>query len=419
MGQLITIDNVLAGKKDIIDWLYIGYKKDGGTFPLKVWENLECVLQKHNIELRLNLINHEIDYIGLNGSQTRNGKMTDIYALQIKEGLGLSREETANSIMRIAEKYSYNPFVDMLKSNKNDDFAIIKDMFEVLEIEEDNEEILNYYSTIFVKWLLNVVKMAHNTLENNFGGQGVLVLQGGQGCYKSTFCRNLLPNSEWFKGDKTLDPEKVDSVIQNTSYILVEWGELDSTLKGEQSKLKQFITSTNDEYRTPYSRLPEKYPRITSYIGTVNKKDFLKDETGSRRFWIIPVKKCIIDKMKSIDLQKFWGAVYSLWLSNTVEDYLTIEEQNFLSRVNMEFNYENDITITLEECMNWDTFEEKWWVYSLSEICEKLNIKEKKALKNELLKKGIVSKNQRLPNGEQKKGYKLPIINLVGAGYFR
>ena len=123
--------------------------------------------------------------------------------------------------------------------------------------------------------------------------------------------------------------------------------------------------------------------------------------------------------MKSIDLQKFWGAVYSLWLSNTVEDYLTIEEQNFLSRVNMEFNYENDITITLDECMNWDEYEEKWWVYSLSEICEKLNIKEKKALKNELLKKGIVSKNQRLPNGEQKKGYKLPIINLVGAGYFR
>ena len=197
MGQLITIDNVLAGKKDIIDWLYIGYKKDGGTFPLKVWENLECVLQKHNIKLRLNLINHEIDYLGLNGSQTRNGKMTDIYALQIKEGLGLSREETANSIMRIAEKYSYNPFVDMLKSNKNDDFAIIKDMFEVLEIEEDNEEILNYYSTIFVKWLLNVVKMAHNTLDNNFSGQGVLVLQGGQGCYKSTFCRNLLPNSKW------------------------------------------------------------------------------------------------------------------------------------------------------------------------------------------------------------------------------
>ena len=69
--------------------------------------------------------------------------------------------------------------------------------------------------------------------------------------------------------------------------------------------------------------------------------------------------------------------------------------------------------------MNWDTFEEKWWVYSLSEICEKLNIKEKKALKNELLKKGIVSKNHRLPTGEQKKGYKLPIINLVGAGYFR
>ena len=66
-----------------------------------------------------------------------------------------------------------------------------------------------------------------------------------------------MPEKSLFKGDKTLDPDKTDSIIQNTNYILVEWGELDSTLKGEQSKLKQFITSSNDEYLHHMQDLPK------------------------------------------------------------------------------------------------------------------------------------------------------------------
>ena len=157
-----------------------------------------------------------------------------------------------------------------------------------------------------------------------------------------------MPQKEWFKGDKSLEPDKVDSVMQNTRYILVEWGELDSTLKGEQAKLKQFITSTNDEYRSPYERLSEKHPRLTSYIGTVNKKDFLKDETGSRRFWIIPINMCDASKLNEIDMREFWGAVYSLWLSGEVKEYLTREEQDMLSDINKEYNYENDISIKID-----------------------------------------------------------------------
>lgn len=407
---VVTLTDIKKRNKNKIEWKYVGYKKQGETYPLKIWENLECVLEKHNILVRLNCINHEIDYLGMdsNNSDLRNGKVTDIYALQVLEGLNLSRAETENSIIRIAEKNKYNPFIDMLKENKNDNFSIIDEVFSCIEINDNFEGNKEYYETIFQKWCLNVVKMAHNTLQNDFSSQGVLVLQGGQGCFKSTFSRKLMPNKAWFKGDKSLDPEKVDSVTQNTSYILVEWGELDSTLKGEQAKLKQFITSTNDEYRSPYARFPEKYPRITSYIGTVNKKDFLKDETGSRRFWIIPVKKCNIDKLDKINMGEFWGAVYSLWLRGDLIDYLTIDEMQVLNEINKEYAFENDVTITLNEKIDWNMDHEYWKVYNITEICDYLYLKEKKQVKIELEKRGIEYKAHKLRNGRVKKGFKLP-----------
>ena len=118
--------------------------------------------------MALNLVSHDIDYTGLVGSESRNGKLTDIYALQIEEGLNLTRDETLASIKRIAEKNSYNPFIDMLKENENQDWVRVKEVFNVLEINDENPQNAEFYFSLFTKWCLNVVKLAHNTLEVNY-----------------------------------------------------------------------------------------------------------------------------------------------------------------------------------------------------------------------------------------------------------
>ena len=408
MGAVLNMQDINNGRRvSEIEWAEVRYNKDGQPMPLKIWENLECILEHYNIKVSLNEIDHEIYYEGISTGLGRNNKLTDVYSLQLKEGLNLSRDETMAGIKRIAEKNKFNPFVTMLKENKNDNYDLIMKVFSTLDINDENVENNIYYYNIFLKWCVNVVKMANNTLENDYSSQGVLVLQGKQGCFKSTFCRNLMPRKEWFKGDKSLEPDKVDSVMQNTRYILVEWGELDSTLKGEQAKLKQFITSTNDEYRSPCERLSEKHPRLTSYIGTVNKKDFLKDETGSRRFWIIPINMCDTKKLNEIDMKEFWGAVYSLWLSGDVKEYLSKEEQETLSNINKEYNYENDISIKLEDELDWSMPENLWVVYKPSEIANRLSIFELKKLKIELEKRGIYPKVHKV-GGKCIRGYRIP-----------
>lgn len=406
MSKIVTMQDIKNGEYSEIEWKKTAYRKDGTTYPLKIWENLEAILIHNNIELKYNLVTKEIE-TNLD-SPSRNSLLTDIHTLNIESFLNMSRDEVSSAMIRIAEKNSYNPFVDLIKEHENNNYALINDVFSCININDTNEENRDYYFTIFTKWCLNVVKMANNTLKKEYRSHGILVLQGEQGCRKTTFVEKLMPTRSLYKGDKTLYPDKTDSIIENTKYILVEWGELDSTLKGEQSKLKQFITSSVDEYRSPYARFSESHPRLTSYVGTVNKIDFLKDETGSRRFWIIPVTSFDFEKMDKIDKTELWGAVYSLWKRGDIKDYLEDDEMKKLNEINSNYNYQNDVSYVVDEKIDWDCPIEEWEVYKLTDIASYLMVSEKKSLKIELEKRGHKYKSHRLKSGKVKKGFKLP-----------
>ena len=140
----------------------------------------------------------------------------------------------------------------------------------------------------------------------------------------------------------------------------------------------------------------------------MNKVDFLKDETGSRRFWIIPVVKCDINKMDTINMNKFWGAVYSLWKGGTIKDYLEEDEQKKLYEVNARYNYQTDASYLVEEKIKWDMPKEQWDVYGITEIANYLMSKESKSIKIELEKKGLKYSAHRTRAGKVKKGFKIP-----------
>lgn len=400
-------------KKVTVKWKHLGIDAFGDEYPLKIWENLECVLTKHGIILKRNEISKDVDFFNFEGAESRNGKIADIHSLQMIEGLKMNENQVATAIARIAEKNCYNPFIDMLKENENSDISIIKQLFDAIPIREEYKENSDFYSLLFVKWCIGVVKMAHNTLENSYGSQGVLTLQGGQGDYKSTFFRLLLPNHRWFKGDESVDPSSKDDVIKTTSYVVCELGEFDDTMKKEQAKLKQFFTAVTDEYRTPYSHVSEKYPRKTSFCATVNKTGFLKDETGSRRYWVIPVSVIDRNKVEAIDKNKFWGAVYHLYKSGEVTDWLDKEETAELERLNRTFNYKDDVAITLDDKLDWDSPREEWGHYSVTTIAERLCIREKAKIKNEMQRRGIKYEQKRY-GGKPVRGYTIPILPSLG-----
>lgn len=48
-----------------------------------------------------------------------------------------------------------------------------------------------------------------------------------------------------------------------------------SIMRKDMDSVKVFLTKSTDEYRTPYGKASLHYPRMTSFVGTVNDDQFL------------------------------------------------------------------------------------------------------------------------------------------------
>lgn len=122
----------------------------------------------------------------------------------------------------------------------------------------------------------------------------VLILEGEQGIGKSTTARIL--SDPWFS-DSLINIGDKDAVMNMQGVWVYELGELSAMSRYDVNLLKEFITRQTDKIRPPYGRLSEIFPRQCIFIGTTNNDEYLKDQTGNRRFW--PVK---VGRLKRRDL---------------------------------------------------------------------------------------------------------------------
>ncbi|MGL5676464.1 MAG: VapE domain-containing protein, partial [Cellulosilyticaceae bacterium] len=261
------------------------YEVSNKGTPLKIWENLKALYDSRGIELKRNELKRSIE--SNHTWYVYEDFLTEINSHCKRSGLSLSKDELWGFTSYIANKSAYNPVMTYLeyahekyKRNRNPESELGKLLKTITYSKDCDKKDIAFNEAMLLMWLITGVKMGLNDGTQN--SEFAIVFKGAQGLGKTRWVRSLMPKEhlvDFFKDGVQLDLSNKDDIMQSTAYWLCELGELGGTMKkSDRDALKAWITSPSDEFRTPYSRKAEKYPRRSFFACTVNDDQFLRDD---------------------------------------------------------------------------------------------------------------------------------------------
>lgn len=166
-----------------------------------------------------------------------------------------------------------------------------------------------------------------------------LILQGPQGYNKSSFFK-VLAGEDWFDDSLGNISDKDERLKLHRSWFS-EWPELECVFRRKDiSSVKAFLSCATDNLRVPYGRSVESFPRRSVIVGSTNETQFLNDPTGSRRFWVVPVKQRIDVELLKQERDRIWAAAVELYHRGE-QWWLTPLEEAAATNANQDFQIED------------------------------------------------------------------------------
>lgn len=317
-------------------------------------ENVLRLLSHYDYKIKYNIIKniYEIFINNKKSSMSLEHHISDILDMGDKHNFITNKERLSGIIRRIGQDKKFNPIENYLKKSreyylKNKNKDIFNELLDTLKTD------CIYKEKFVKKYLLQMVVLACSKDNSQTAGQHMLILQGKQGIGKTTWFKNLLPiefRKDYFLAGRTFDPANKDDIIETVSCWLVELGEISSTFrKADMENLKNFITNHVDKVRIPYDKEATLIKRRTSFCGTTNDIEYLKDLTGNRRFLTIQCQDIALENQSKIDLNMLWGYFYDMYLKNEEKYYFSDKEVEQITVYNDQFINKPELLIQLEE----------------------------------------------------------------------
>lgn len=296
--------------------------------PLLDFEGFHNWLSKNGISVRYDVIHREMLVRGVKGFSPTS--ITACASVIIHDAIkrdfsGATLSLVENLLTLEARQNELNPVLETLEAAPPWDGIDRINLFsDIVGITDD------FSRTLVSKWLVQALTLAGN--DGSESADGILTFVGGQGIGKTSAARALaLPGL--FREGVYIDFRDKDSLIRATSEWIVEIGEAETSLRGDMEKLKAFVTNSTDRVRPPYGRTDIITPRRTSFIATVNSREFLRDQTGNRRFWTVELADIDLDALRAFNSVQLWQQVRQI-IRAKGDFRLTREEQRQLAERN-------------------------------------------------------------------------------------
>ena len=191
------------------------------------------------------------------------------------------KQVVADAVESVANENPFHPVRDWLNDLQWDGTSRLDHWLQTYCGVEDTA----YSRAVAARYLISAVA---RVFQPGCKADCALILEGDQGIGKSTMLRVLF--DPWFT-DEIADLGSKDSAMQLAGVWCIEMAELDALRGAEVSRIKAFLTRTNDRYRPPYGKRVIDVARQCVFAGSVNEAEYLRDATGGRRFWPVRCSK--------------------------------------------------------------------------------------------------------------------------------
>jgi hypothetical protein len=184
----------------------------------------------------------------------------------------------------------------------------------------------------FKKWFVGMVA---SWLKDEVVNHQVLVLIGRQGIFKTTWLEHLIPPELRAYCCKLANTTQInkDDRLRLAEFGLINLDELDSMSSRELNTMKSIITASDVNERVAYGYTKERKIRLASFCASSNRREFLTDITGNRRWLPFEVENIQNPYETILPYERMYAQArhliqygFNYWFD--LDDIATLEEHN-------------------------------------------------------------------------------------------